>query len=116
MVEVALSSDVPLPRAVRRAIHFMHAHAPRPIGATELAAAGGVARRTLYDHFRHFTGLPPIAYLRRLRLEGARRELSRGGLASVNAVARRWGFSHMGRFAADYRRAFGETPSRTRRR
>lgn len=28
-------------------------------------------------------------------------------------VARRWGFHHLGHFAVDYRRAFGESPSDT---
>jgi transcriptional regulator GlxA family with amidase domain len=31
----------------------------------------------------------------------------------VTAVAWRWGFTHMGRFAIAYRRRFGESPSAT---
>jgi AraC family ethanolamine operon transcriptional activator len=33
----------------------------------------------------------------------------------LNSFANNWGFWHMDRFAADYRRQFGELPSETRR-
>ena len=35
---------------------------------------------------------------------------------SVSAAALRWGFAHLGRFSAEYRRAFGECPAQTLRR
>jgi len=35
------------------------------------------------------------------------------GAAPVAEVAARHGFLHAGRFAADYRRRFGESPSQT---
>jgi AraC-like DNA-binding protein len=34
---------------------------------------------------------------------------------SVAEVAARWGFSHLGRFAAAYRKRYGESPSHTLR-
>jgi AraC family ethanolamine operon transcriptional activator len=49
-----------------------------------------------------------------VRLNGARRELgSTVATASVSDAANRWGFWHMGQFAADYRKLFGERPSQT---
>lgn len=59
-----------------------------------------------------------MTYLRRLRLEKVHEELSAAepDLASVTEVATRWGFVHLGRFAAAYYRAFGEFPSETLRR
>jgi AraC-like DNA-binding protein len=56
-------------------------------------------------------------YLRNVRLDGARSDLISGDEATtVSDVAYRWGFNHLGRFAAHYEHKFGETPSRTLRR
>jgi adenylate cyclase len=76
----------------------------------------GVAERTLNAHFRTFLGLSPISYLRRLRLAAAREALLAGEPGvSVTEVARQFGFNHFGRFAGQYRRCFGESPSATLR-
>ena len=66
-------------------------------------------------------GLPPPVsdlepadqrYLHALRLNRARRELRLADpdVSRVSDVANRWNFWHMGQFAADYRRLFGELP------
>ena len=52
-----------------------------------------------------------------MRLVNARRELERGrGHARVTNIALANGFNQLGRFATDYRSAFGEAPSMTLRR
>ncbi|WP_312022764.1 tyrosine-type recombinase/integrase [Bradyrhizobium sp. 2S1] len=57
---------------------------------------------------------PPM---RPLRLEAIHDELSRPEtLLPISEVALKWGFTHMGRFAASYRSAFGQYPSDTVRR
>jgi AraC family ethanolamine operon transcriptional activator len=57
-----------------------------------------------------------MEYLCLRRLQGARAEFKSGvGLGSVKTVAFNWGFWHLGRFSAEYRRIFGELPSETRR-
>jgi AraC family ethanolamine operon transcriptional activator len=74
-----------------------------------------VSRRTLQYSFQDVLQMSPVAYLRALRLNGVRRDLQAAGDAPVGDVAARWGFWHLSRFAADYRRLFGERPSDTRR-
>lgn len=39
-----------------------------------------------------------------------------GDGVTVTDIAQQWGFSHLGSFATQYRRRFGETPSRTLKR
>ncbi|MFE4467746.1 AraC family transcriptional regulator [Leifsonia sp. NPDC056824] len=84
----------------------------------ELAAAVSMSVRSLQEGFRRSLDTTPMAYLRRLRLERAHRELSAAepGTVSVTEVATRWGFVHLGRFAAAYTSAYGERPSATLRR
>ncbi len=104
-----------LPRHVRRAQDYLPAHAHEPVTTAQLALASGVSTRSLNAGFQEFLGVSPMLYLRRVRLQHVRDELLSGG-GNVTSVALRWGFEHMGRFAAQYRQAFGETPSQTLRR
>jgi len=64
-----------------------------------------------------FLGLSPLAYVRLRRLNLVRAALLRSdpAIATVSGVARHHGFSELGRFAAAYRAAFGESPSTTLR-
>lgn len=80
----------------------------------ELCKALGVSRRTIQLSFQETLGLKPTAYLRAVRLNGARRAIKEA--RSVAEAATLWGFWHFGRFAHDYQSMFGERPSDTFRR
>jgi AraC family ethanolamine operon transcriptional activator len=73
-----------------------------------------VSRRALQYSFQEVLGLSPLAYLRAVRLNGARRAIKQ--CSSVSDAATAWGFWHFGRFAQDYRALFGELPSQTFKR
>lgn len=103
-----------LPRDVKTALNLMRADPARERSIGELAAACGVTARTLQKHFRRFLGRTPTQELLDLRLEQVRLELLRAKPgARVAESAMRWGFAHLGRFAAAYRRRYGEVPSVT---
>jgi transcriptional regulator GlxA family with amidase domain len=102
---------------VRQVERYIEDHAHEPIGLDDLVAAGGVSARAIYEGFQRFRGVSPMASLRAERLRRARAELVAGGEAmTVAAVATRWYFFELGRFAGQYRGVYGETPSRTLRR
>jgi adenylate cyclase len=83
----------------------------------DLVAHSGVPERTLRKHFRTFMAVSPLKCWRQLRLAAARACLLEGSNdTSITEVAIRFGFGHFGRFAQDYRRHFGETPSVTLQR
>jgi len=68
----------------------------------------------MYRAFQEEIGVSPKSYIRASSLSGARRELLAADPdALVVDIANRWGFWHLGQFAADYRRHFGELPSET---
>lgn len=103
----------PASRDVKRVADYMHAHLDMPLMLEDLVGVAGVPGRTLNEHFRRFTGHPPMAYLRMLRLQAARRALISGDVGSVTDAASQFGFFHMGRFSKAYSETYGETPSHT---
>jgi AraC-like DNA-binding protein len=104
------------PRAVRRALEAMQANVGHRWTIKELAAIAGTSGRTLQRQFLCFLGKTPHAMLRDIGFEQARRELLLGLPGKIMDVAARSGFPHVGRFAVEYRRRYGEMPSQTLKR
>ena len=103
--------------AAQNARDYIDAHANEPPAIQEVCRAAAVSWRTLDYAFRELFGVTPKRYLQAMRLDGVRRGLHRRGpSAKISDIANDWGFWHMGQFAADYRRQFGELPSETTRR
>lgn len=98
-------------------IDYMEQHADEPLSPPELARVACMSVRTLHATFQQELGEPPMAYLRRIRLDHVRAELLRGdpGVTRVTDVALRWGFIHQSRFAQQYKERFGELPRQTLR-
>ena len=91
------------------------ADSDRQLSMAELCAGTGVPERALRLCCEEFLGLSPTAYVRLRRLNLVRGALlhSDSTTVTVSSVARRYGFSELGRFAAAYRAVFGESPSAT---
>jgi AraC-like DNA-binding protein len=108
----------PTARAVRRAIELMEERPAEPWTTARLAREVHLSIRSLQQGFSRDLELSPTAYLRHVRLRRVRESLERASkdVTTVQAVAAGFGFLHMGRFAAAYRNAFGETPVETLRR
>jgi len=117
-LELRTPRDPATPAVVRRAVAFIDAHADRPITLTDIATAAGVVPRTLQYAFRRHRDTTPTAYLRRVRLARAHEDLvaaQPGDGTTIAAVAARWGYTRPHRFAAVYRQAYDQPPSRTLR-
>jgi AraC-like DNA-binding protein len=105
------------PRDIRRAAEFIDVNLNSAITIEDIALASGVAGRTLFRHFQKVRGMSPMRYIRDLRFQKVRQALLKAGPEdSVTAIALEHGFSHLGRFAVEYRRRFLETPSETLRK
>ncbi|WP_052503578.1 AraC family transcriptional regulator [Micromonospora haikouensis] len=106
------------PAAVRRAVAYIEQYADQTLTVTDVAVAAGLGARALQQAFRKYLDTTPTRYLRQVRLERVHTELQAaepGAGLTVAAVAARWGFAHLGRFATEYRRAYGRPPSQTLR-
>jgi AraC family transcriptional regulator, ethanolamine operon transcriptional activator len=111
--------EVSLParsRLIRRAEEFMRARLGDPVSVIDLCRELGASDRTLRFAFSERYGLGPIAYFKCLRLNAVRSRLKANPHITIADAAREFGFHHLGNFAADYRRMFGERPSETERR
>jgi transcriptional regulator GlxA family with amidase domain len=81
----------------------------------DLCQMAGFNQRTLSRAFRAVRGTTPYRYLRELRLSAVKRVLS-SKRGTVTQAAMRFSFREIGRFAKQYKEAFGESPSETKRR
>jgi AraC-like DNA-binding protein len=105
------------PTAVRTAIDVMESEPQEPMTASSLAKQSHVSVRSLQEGFRRYMGTTPMRYLRSVRLRHAHEELLAAdpSATTVATVAFRWGFSNLGRFAAEHEAAYGTQPVQTLR-
>jgi AraC-like DNA-binding protein len=105
------------PRTLQKAMTLIEQHCAEPLTTADIAEAVGVSARSLQDGFQTHLGTTPMAYMRSRRIQHVHDELNAADPAStsVTEVALRWGVTHTGRFAQEYRAQFGETPSHTLR-
>ena len=72
----------------------------------------GVSQRTLEYTFKHNLGMTPKNYLQILRLHAIRDELKCADprVTKVSDIALKYAFYHLGHFASEYKKLFGESP------
>ncbi len=101
----------------RRAEEFMEAHVGQPIGMSDVAAACDCSRTKLFLAFKRERAWTPLQFLVRRRMEWARRALlAPTDVTTVTKVALDCGYPSVSRFAQEYRKLYGETPSTTLKR
>ncbi|HEV8376949.1 MAG TPA: helix-turn-helix domain-containing protein [Candidatus Polarisedimenticolia bacterium] len=113
-----LNESVAARRRVSRQVDaYLDASRGETIYLSDLCAVTGVSERTLRTVFQENYRMSPVRYLRLRRLHQVRRTLRRVDAEgnTVQSVANRYGIWHLGRFAADYRYLFGESPVDTLR-
>lgn len=105
-----------VPRHVARAKAYIDDNLAGALSVPAIAASCGVSERALYKGFKRFLGITPASYIKNQRLEKVRQSLLAAPAgAKITRIATDWGFLHLGRFAQDYQRRFGEKPSQTLR-
>jgi AraC-like DNA-binding protein len=94
---------------------FLNERSHAPVYLAELCAATGVPERTLRDIFHSVLGVSPLKYLQLRRMRQVRVALHKSDKQdhSVKQIALASGFWELGRFAVEYKRLFGESPSET---
>lgn len=107
-------SGVKLPHYLIRARQYIHANARESLHLEDIETAAGVSRFKLFDAFKKHFALSPMLYLKKYRLNAVRQDiLEDGSTRNISEIAMAWGFTHLGRFSAEYRKLFDESPSMT---
>lgn len=101
-------------RGPELARQLLHDRWTEPVTVAELSAAAGMPRSSLIAAFRRAYGLPPHAYLLRLRANRARRLLLAGQRPAEVAAAT--GFADQAHLTRVCKRYFGVTPGAIRPR
>ena len=100
---------------VERAEAYVRAHLDSPIPLSRLCRVAGVSERGLRNAFYEVHGVGPKRWMMAERLQGVQIALRQsGGIPiTVTSVATDHGFYQLGKFAAIYKKTFGEAPSTT---
>lgn len=99
---------------LRLVIESMTENLAEPFSLPALAGMAGMSEFHFNRLFKRATGVPPLRYQIRLRMETARR-LLRETSASIVAIANDVGYTNPSHFAQQFRKETGVTPSDYRR-
>ncbi len=94
--------------AVTSAISVMKQEMQQPLTVQELARAVCMSESAFAHLFKATTGVPPLQYLKQLRMEHASKLITHG--TSVGDAADKVGYSSASHFTTEFKRYFGDTP------
>ena len=94
---------------IAEAAGWIRKHFMEGFRVATLAHHVGMSPTSFHQHFKAVTGMTPIQYQRRIRLQEARRSLLTEALQIGEASARA-GYESHSQFTKDYRRYFGRLP------
>jgi len=108
LIQIALVSNHG--HYITKAIEYLKKHFAESLSVKELASFVGMSVSSFYQHFKALTGMTPLQYQKKLRLNEARRLILSEALDITNA-AFQVGYESPSQFSREYKRLFGISPS-----
>jgi len=96
---------------VAQAVRWIRDHYRESFRIDDLARRSGLSVSAFHRHFQAVTAMSPIQFQKRIRLQEARLMLA-AQPHDVTGVSHRVGYDSPSQFSREYRRQFGEPPSR----
>jgi AraC-like DNA-binding protein len=96
---------------ITRAVRWIRENYARPFRVEDLARLSGLSVSAFHKNFQAVTGMTPIQFRTHIRLQAARLLLANNP-NDVTGVGQRVGYASPSQFSREYRRFFGEPPSR----
>lgn len=94
---------------IARVLRYVHAEYAKPLGVDELAHKAGMSVAAFHHYFKLVTASSPLQYLKRTRLDQARRLMAHDGY-NASTAARAVGYESPSQFSREFKRLFGMTP------
>ncbi len=94
-----------------KAVSILRNNFDKPLRIEELAKDLGMSTSSFHQHFKTVTSMSPLQYQKQLRLQEARRLLLFEGMDAGGAAAQ-VGYDDASQFSREYKRLFGEPPSK----
>lgn len=101
----------PTSARITRALDTLRTHFDQPLSVPEIANDLGMSVSSFHDHFKRATGLTPLQFQKHVRLREARRLLLTEDI-DIASAGYQVGYRDASHFNRDYKRMFGESPSR----
>jgi AraC-like DNA-binding protein len=94
---------------IARILRLIHSDYAQPLSVEELARKAGMSLSAFHHHFHLVTAISPLQYLKRIRLDQARRLMAHDGY-NAGTAARAVGYESPSQFSREFKRLFGVTP------
>ncbi len=107
--------SLPYSRAVRKAITYMRSHLQERLSIRDLAEIAGLSDSRFSHLFAEETGMSPMAYFRKERLESAKNMLLYSEY-KVNEISTILGFANESHFIKTFREYTGVSPGEFKKR
>jgi AraC-like DNA-binding protein len=94
---------------IARVLKHVHSEYAKPLSVEELARKAGMSVAAFHHYFKLVTASSPLQYLKRIRLDQARRLMAHDGY-NAGTAARAVGYESPSQFSREFKRLFGVTP------
>jgi len=95
------------------AIDLINSHFEENLSISSLCGNTGLSESSMQYASQKRFQVSPKAYIKAIKLNKVTEDLLRRDGQMISTIAVKYGFWHMGQFAADYKKWFGELPSQT---
>jgi AraC-like DNA-binding protein len=93
---------------IARAIEYLSSHLDEAVTIDDLATQVGMSRAVFHRKFKQATAMPPIQFVKSMRLNNGAMKIA-GGM-NVNEAAMEVGYVSTSQFSREFKRMYGESP------
>ena len=94
---------------IARVLKEVHADSAKPFTVESLSKRAGMSTPAFHHNFKLVTGSSPLQYLKRIRLDRAKRLMLHDGY-NASTAAKAVGYESASQFSREFKRQFGRTP------